>query len=217
MRRRSKKNWYAYKSLGDNGKEYFGVTNNWEECQRNVEGRRSLHKGFWRKKEAERWLRSAQLSLPISREANDETSIMEEYVVICPYCGGRAELANSSVIYGTDYGYVYLCRCVPDWAYVGCIKGTTRPLGHLADKELREARKRAHEVFDAQWKEGSMSRSEAYRWLAEAINVPDEECHIAKFGLEHCRRTIDMCSDWVRVVVDEDTEDRDEESGIIPF
>jgi hypothetical protein len=34
---------------------------------------------------------------------------------------------------------------------VGCHKGTTKPLGRLADAELREWKKRAHAAFDPVW------------------------------------------------------------------
>ncbi|WP_278247013.1 zinc-finger-containing protein [Agathobaculum desmolans] len=72
--------------------------------------------------------------------------------VICNYCGRKAELVDSKVIYGTSYGMMYLCRRCN--AYVGCHKGTDRPLGRLADAELRYWKKAAHAVFDPLWRQG---------------------------------------------------------------
>lgn len=74
--------------------------------------------------------------------------------VYCDYCGRRAEFVDSKVIYGKSYGMIYLCRCCPGYAYVGVHKGTDRPLGRLADMELRELKKLAHAAFDPLWKEG---------------------------------------------------------------
>lgn len=66
--------------------------------------------------------------------------------VYCDYCGRQAEYVDSKVVYGKSYGMMYLCRnCM---AYVGVHKGTDKPLGRLANAELRYWKKRAHAVFD---------------------------------------------------------------------
>lgn len=68
---------------------------------------------------------------------------------MCPYCGNPSRLVDSIEVYGNrSYGMMYLCKCVPGWAYVGCHKGTTVPLGRLADAELRAAKRAAHAAFD---------------------------------------------------------------------
>jgi hypothetical protein len=110
--------------------------------------------------------------------------------VICPYCGKDAQLTNSTVLYGKDYGWVWVCKCVEGWAYVGCHRSTKHPLGTLANHELREARKRAHAAFDPLWKDGLMSRSAAYRWLSSELGIAKENCHIACFDLERCELVI---------------------------
>lgn len=67
---------------------------------------------------------------------------------ICPYCERPAEfLASSARVYhGRDYGPVW--ACLPCAAWVGCHKGTTQPLGRLANAELRKAKMAAHAAFD---------------------------------------------------------------------
>ena len=61
--------------------------------------------------------------------------------VYCDYCGRQAEYVDSKVIYGKSYGMMYLCRnCM---AYVGVHKGTDKPLGRLANAELRYWKKAA--------------------------------------------------------------------------
>lgn len=72
--------------------------------------------------------------------------------VYCDYCGRETEYVDSKVIYGKSYGKIYLCRnCM---AYVGVHKGTDKPLGRLANAELRNWKKAAHAVFDPLWKYG---------------------------------------------------------------
>lgn len=110
--------------------------------------------------------------------------------VICNYCGRKAELVDSKVIYGTSYGMMYLCRRCN--AYVGCHKGTDRPLGRLADAELRYWKKAAHAVFDPLWRQGRFrgQRKAAYEWLAEQMELPVEQTHIGMFDIAQCKRAI---------------------------
>lgn len=114
----------------------------------------------------------------------------------CPYCGGAPVLVDSSEIYGRSYGKMWLCR--PCKAYVGVHRGTTTPLGRLANAELREWKKKAHDVFDQLWKgymgkhPPRMSRPEAYAWLAAELGIAVEDCHIGMFNCRMCQLTIDL-------------------------
>lgn len=94
--------------------------------------------------------------------------------VYCDYCGRETEYVDSKVIYGKSYGKIYLCRnCM---AYVGVHKGTDKPLGRLANAELRNWKKAAHAVFDPLWKYGRFRghRNAAYAWLAQKMGLPVE-------------------------------------------
>lgn len=110
--------------------------------------------------------------------------------VICPYCGRRAEYVDSEVVYGVSYGMIYLCRsCL---AYVGVHKGTSKPLGRLANAELRRWKKEAHAAFDPIWEYGRFKRrrNDAYAWLAEKMGLPPEDTHIGMFDVSECKRVI---------------------------
>ena len=112
--------------------------------------------------------------------------------VYCDYCGRKAELVDSKIIYGRSYGMIYLCRnCM---AYVGCHKGTIQPLGRLANAELRYWKRAAHQIFDPLWKYGVFrgDRPGAYRWLAKEMGLPEEVTHIGMFSIEQCRQSIDI-------------------------
>ncbi len=115
--------------------------------------------------------------------------------VYCDYCGRRAELVSSKVIYGRDYGHkVWLCRnCM---AYVGCHRNTDKPFGRFANAELRYWKRAAHKAFDPIWQYGRFRghRSAAYGWLAQKMNLPAEKTHIGMFDVDDCKRAIRICN-----------------------
>lgn len=107
-------------------------------------------------------------------------------IIICPYCDNPAELKDSSVIYGKSYGLVYICFSCN--AYVGTHRNTDRPLGTLANQELRKLRKECHNLFDRLWLTKKMTRHEAYKWLAKQLGLDVEQCHIGMFDVEQCKK-----------------------------
>lgn len=115
-------------------------------------------------------------------------------VVTCGYCSLPADLVTGAVIYPyrVELSDRLFYRCKPCEAHVGCHPGTTRPLGGLANKQLRLARVQAHAAFDPLWKKGSWPRPKAYRWLADRLGIAPDACHIAHFDLNQCRRTVDV-------------------------
>lgn len=129
---------------------------------------------------------------------------------ICPYCGRKPKYVDSELIYGKSYGMIYLCRGCD--AYVGVHKGSDKPLGRLADKDLREAKKKAHYYFDALWKAKTnigiledprrskrkvewqrACRSQAYKWLSEVMQIKPEFTHIGMFDVEQCEKVVQLC------------------------
>ena len=110
--------------------------------------------------------------------------------VYCDYCGRRAEFVDSKIIYGKSYGMAYLCPACG--AYVGVHKGTDRPLGRLANAELRAWKRYAHNAFDPLWQQGVFKgrRCAAYAWLAQQMNLPVEKAHIGMFDIGQCRKVI---------------------------
>ena len=120
-------------------------------------------------------------------ELKDDTLVIHGWS--CPYCGPPTKLVEDTEIYGKSYGTkCYVCR--PCNAWVGCHKGTNQSLGRIANKELRELKHQAHEAFDPIWKEGFLPRTEAYRILSLAFELPIEHTHIGMFDEELCRKVI---------------------------
>ena len=117
---------------------------------------------------------------------------------ICRYCGGVIKLIPAQAVYGESTRRLgmegeYLYQCQNCNARVGCHKGTTRPLGNVANEVLRLKRMEAHRVFDALWKGGRMTRTGAYRWLAGELHLRSERAHIGGFEMDQCQKVIELC------------------------
>ncbi len=95
--------------------------------------------------------------------------------VLCPSCGGVAARQE------TRYGRRDMCCGL--WSWDG------KPLQSAA---THDARKAAHEVFDAIWKSGRISRSTAYRELAVALSIPAKDCHIALFDEDTALKVVEI-------------------------
>ena len=109
----------------------------------------------------------------------------------CRYCGDVVELVRNSEIYnGRSYGdwpFAYLCSGCH--AYVGLHPDTDIPLGTLADSELRSVRNRSKAVFHKHIGDTGMGRTQAYRWLAEQMQIDVGVCHFGWFEQADCERT----------------------------
>ena len=117
---------------------------------------------------------------------------------ICRYCGGVIRLVEAETVYGASTDRLgmtgeKLYQCQNCNARVGCHKGTTRPLGNVANEVLRLKRMEAHRVFDGWWRERHMSRTQAYKHLARKMDLPPNRAHIGGFEMDQCQRLIDLC------------------------
>jgi hypothetical protein len=111
--------------------------------------------------------------------------------IACPYCSaGATFLASSAQLYASGKNYGPMWACLPCKAWVGCHPHGRKPLGRLANAELRAAKQRAHADFDPIWRRGYVSRSEAYRYLAERMALRRQQTHIGMFDVEQCRLVV---------------------------
>ncbi len=112
----------------------------------------------------------------------------------CPICGASARLEDSKAIYGKSYGLIWVCDNYPECnCYVGCHKGTAKPLGTLANNATREARMKAHAIFDPLWKNGEMSRIDAYE--EASLLMSKHPFHIGDLSENECYTFIDLVSE----------------------
>ena len=116
-------------------------------------------------------------------------------IPVCDYCNRPAQLVGGDTIYPhrPDLYSKQFWYCSDCAAWVGVHAGGTRPLGRLANKELRLAKMRAHSAFDPMYRSGTMKRNSAYKWLADTLGIPRSECHIGMMGPDMCGRVVEAC------------------------
>lgn len=121
----------------------------------------------------------------------------------CPYCD------RPSVVVLQRGRVLWICR--PCAAWVGVHDSSSlKPLGTLANAELRKLRCQAHEVFDPLWKakeiktgcRRSEARRKAYKWLASQLGVKAADCHIGMFSPAQCREVVRVCVPYVNAARD---------------
>jgi hypothetical protein len=118
-------------------------------------------------------------------------------IPVCRYCGKPLELTTAAEIYPRreDLHHLKFWICRPCDAFIGVKPGSFghEPVGLLANHELREWRRLAHEAFDPVWKGGGKSRTEAYEWLARSLKIEVDKCHMALFDVEQCKNVLRVC------------------------
>lgn len=102
---------------------------------------------------------------------------------ICPKCG------NEAMTVGSAFGPKHVCCDL--WSYDG------RPLVNGATHRARIA---AHDFFDLLWKEGHVSRTEAYALLAREMSMRRDECHFANMSYDQLGKAIRAIG-WIRLHV----------------
>ena len=111
--------------------------------------------------------------------------VVTNHHVVCDGCGKVATFYPTS-----RFGPWY--KCVPCDRSVGAHKDSGAPKGTLADRPTRQARMAAHAVFDPLWADlGKGGRLRAYEWMAEALQIPTEEAHVAMMDVDRCQRLIE--------------------------
>lgn len=131
-------------------------------------------------------------------------NIAHTHSVTCPYCNEPAELVSGEVIYEhrPDLYKKKFWMCFECDAYVGCHEAGkgygdgTRPLGRLANRELRALKSAVHELFDPIWRNNHMTRRKAYSWLARQMGIHFDKCHVGMFDEKQCYDAIAACSNW---------------------
>lgn len=128
---------------------------------------------------------------------------------VCPYCGQFSVKVGGEAIYPhrSDLFHKIFYQCQPCDAYVGSHPGQDKPLGRLANSELRTWKKRAHAAFDPIWQnrferrsaedakyKKGMARGGRYKKLAALMGIDTRDCHIGMFDIEKCQQVIEICN-----------------------
>ena len=115
----------------------------------------------------------------------------------CPYCGRQAVLRPAMYVYGERNldpdNYLYVCGGYPACdSYIGAHKKSLRPMGTLADGDLRHKRILAHRLLNQITDQGIMGRDAVYQWLAVRLGLSYEDTHIGYFSADLCDKAIDL-------------------------
>jgi len=117
-------------------------------------------------------------------------------VKVCPYCKSTTEVVSETDVYGREYKGRKMIRCrnyMKCNSYVGTHDdGST--LGRLANKELRQAKIKAHSYFDRLWKEKLIGRTKLYEDLSDYLELPDKYTHIGMFNKTTCLKVVEWCN-----------------------
>jgi ssDNA-binding Zn-finger/Zn-ribbon topoisomerase 1 len=92
----------------------------------------------------------------------------------------------------SKFGRFYGCRNWPHCDGTVSIHEDGRPMGTPANKETRQARRRAHKVFDQLWTVHGWKRAAAYAWMAKRLGLTKEEAHIGRLDREQCERLVEI-------------------------
>lgn len=129
----------------------------------------------------------------------------------CPYCGKHSKLVTGERLYpGKDkVAHKHFWLCEPCDAWVGCYENsaTLKPVGRLANAELRAAKRAFHGAFDILWMVGyeRLSRlndgrvtkhdciSTAYKWLAAHMGINIKDCNLGLFDVAQCMQAKTIC------------------------
>lgn len=111
--------------------------------------------------------------------------------VLCGECGCAMVLRMS-----TKFGKARLFYGCQHWPQCDGVIGAHadgKPLGTPADKETRLARIAAHAAFDPIWKDGWLTRYQAYGFLRRQLGLERDDCHMAMFDRQQCARVVEAC------------------------
>jgi len=110
--------------------------------------------------------------------------------MICPYCKKEARWCENKEIYGKNYGKSYMCYyCKPCDAYVGCHQNTRNALGIMANKELREWRRKVHAKIDPLWRSKEIGRKTLYSIISKELG---KQYHTGEADIETCKKVLEL-------------------------
>ena len=123
---------------------------------------------------------------------------MKNYRVECPYCGAHAVMRSANKVFGTKLyepdRFLYVCTNWPTCdAYVTAHASDHRPMGTLANKQLRHKRILAHKAFQNYRKATKTEKWASYIWLEGKLGLDQARTHIGMFSEEECDRVIALC------------------------
>lgn len=127
----------------------------------------------------------------------EQAALLEQVCApTCPYCGEQAVLTDADRVGKRSLVVVWGCQPCNAWVAVRKQDTRYRPLGTLANPELRSARATVRDVANILWRSYDKSRillprSERRRaWFSDLLGLPRAQCNIETFDLHECQRAL---------------------------
>ena len=118
-------------------------------------------------------------------------------LIFCPDHKIPMQLRDDGQLMDSSTGevkkYWYSCPHYPARCEysIGAHQNTQEPFGFPADRATRALRVKLHQLIDPLWKHrGKKYRDRVYEDLARKMGLRREECHVAMFTKEDCKRAI---------------------------
>ena len=90
--------------------------------------------------------------------------------------------------------YLYVCSRWPECdAYVAAHKASKRPMGTLANGNLRHKRILAHHALEEFQRAQHMEKWAVYLWLQGKLGLYEEQAHIGLFSGQMCDHVVSLC------------------------
>lgn len=116
----------------------------------------------------------------------------------CPYCHSDMILKETSKFKyknGQNRKF-YSCIRFPSCNGIHGAHPDGKPFGVPATKEVKDLRIKAHSVFDELWKNGKMTRNEAYSWISKKMG---KQIHIGELDKADCEKIIQITKERDKV------------------
>lgn len=115
------------------------------------------------------------------------------------YCGRCETPTILRVTEDSESGITRILECPKCKDNVRCHPGTDRGMGRIADRRTRKLRYKAHQWFDAIWKNKlKRSRYNAYSWLTLRLDMNRDNVHFSLFSAEECEQSISICKEYIK-------------------
>lgn len=103
-------------------------------------------------------------------------------------CG---ECQSPMILKTGKFGLFYSCSRYPACRGVhSAHQNSGKPMGIPANRETIEARKKAHEIFDAYVAKWFPKRRDGYVFLQNIMGMDAKDAHISRFNKEQCELLI---------------------------
>lgn len=116
--------------------------------------------------------------------------------VTCSYCNRPAHLVDGEKIHGARFKGIPFWHCAPCDAFIGVHPNSNcKPLGRLANRELRKQKQITHEsllilirfIMQRDNVDFGRARGMAYAWMSKVMRIDRPYCHVNFMNLDQCR------------------------------